>query len=222
MGRVVTGLAVSADGYIAGPDDRAGQPLGVDGDRLLKWYFDGDTPSRVFPGMSLSGPSAAYFDDFALGIGAMVTGRRTYDIAGGWSGDGPLPGAPLFVLSHRPPPADAGPSQTFVPGGIDAAVTLARAAAGERDVALQGSAAVRQALGAGLLDVLALHVVPVLLGGGVRLLDGVAAELVLRQVVDAPGVTHLTYEVMRGGDVSDRYPVAASLITPRCVSRRRR
>ena len=198
MGRVVSGLAVSADGYLAGPDDRAGQALGVGGGRLFERYFDGDTPSRVIAGMRLSSRSAEYFDRFASAIGAVVTGRRTYDIAGGWGGDGPLPGAPLFVLSHRPAPDSAGSSQTFVSGGIEEAVALARTAAGERDVALQGSAAVRQGLGAGLLDVLALHVVPVLLGGGVRLLDGVTAELVLLEVVDAPGVTHLTYEVVPG------------------------
>jgi dihydrofolate reductase len=112
----------------------------------------------------------------------------------------------VFVLSHRPPPAahrpppeSAGPTQTFVDGGIEAAIELARAAADGRDVALQGSAAVRQGLAAGLLDVLVLHVVPVLLGGGVRLVDGVTSDLRLAEVVKAPGVTHLVYEIVRPG-----------------------
>lgn len=195
----MTALAVSADGYIAGPGDGPGKPLGEGGERLFEWYSDGDTPSARFPGFRLSAPSAELFDRLACGIGAVITGRRTYDIANGWGGEGPVPGAPVFVLSHRPPPPGAGPSQTFVTGGIEAAVGLARAAAGERDVALQASAAVRQALEADLLEVLTLHVVPVLLGGGVRLLDGVARPLRLREVIDAPGVTHLTYDVVRGG-----------------------
>ena len=134
----MTGLLVSADGYIAGPDDRPGQPRGAGGSRLFDWYFDGHRPSRLYPGFRLSALSAEYFDRFASAIGAVVTGRRTYDIAGGWNGAGPLPGAPVFVLSHRPAPTDAGPSQTFVDGPVAGAIEQARQAAGERDVALQG------------------------------------------------------------------------------------
>ena len=105
----------------------------------------------------------------------------------------------MFVLSHRPPPASAPTDgrQTFIAGGIAEAIARASDAAGLRDVALQGSAAVQQALAAGLLDVLALEVVPVLLGGGVRLLDGGPHALTPVEVVDAPGVTHLVYEVAR-------------------------
>jgi dihydrofolate reductase len=198
MGRVITGLTVSVDGYIAGPDDGPGLPLGRGGERLFEWYFDGDTPSALFADFRLSPASAEFFDRLASGIGAIVTGRRTYDISRGWGGGGPMPGVPVFVLSHRPPPSTATDRQAFVADGIAAAIDAARAVAGERDVGLQGSAAVRQALAAGLLDVLTLHVVPVLLGGGVRLLDGVAADLSLLEVVDAPGVTHLRYEIVRG------------------------
>lgn len=199
MTRVVSALSVSADGYIAGPHDGPGQPLGLGGQRLFAWYFDGDTPSQVFDNMRLSAASAAFFDRFAGSVGAVVTGRRTYDISNGWNGGGPLPGAPIFVLTSRRPPAEVGAQQTFVTTGVADAIAAARCAAGSRDVALQGSAAVRQALASGLLDVLALHVVPVLLGGGVRLLDGVAAGLTLSEVVDAPGVTHLVYEVVKRG-----------------------
>ena len=199
MSRITTGLAVSADGYIAGPDDRPGQPLGTGGGRLFDWYTDGDTPSRIFPAFRLSPLSAAYFDEFAGRVGAVVTGRRTYDISNAWGGKGPLPGAPLFVLTHQPPaeipPSD--PPYTFITSGIEDALEAARTAAGEKDVSLMGAAAVHQALEAGLLDVIALSVVPVLLGGGVRLLDGVRAELRCTRVVDAPGVTHLVYDVIR-------------------------
>ena len=197
--QVVSSHSVSADGYIAGPQDGPGRPLGVGGPRLFDWYFDGDTPSAVYPDFRLSAASAAYFDRYASRIGAVVTGRRTYEIARGWDGSGPLPGAPVFVLSHRPPPGTASHDgrQTFVAGGVSEAIARAAAAAGDRDVALQGSAAVQQALAVGLLDVLALDVVPVLLGGGVRLLDGSAHALRPVEIVDAPGVTHLVYEVLR-------------------------
>jgi dihydrofolate reductase len=201
MAKVITGLAISADGYIAGPEDGPGQPLGVGGKRLFEWYFDGDTPSRLYPEFRLSKPSAEFFDRMAGAVGAVITGRRTYDISNAWGGHGPLPGASLFVLTHRPPtPPPSLEGQlpyTYVQSGIADAVRLARAAAGAADVSLMGSAAPRQALAAGLLDQIVLHQVPVLLGGGVRLLDGVAAELRLLEVVNAPGVTHLRYEVLR-------------------------
>ena len=108
-----------------------------------------------------------------------------------------MPGVPLFVLTHvapeRPPASD--PPYTFV-SGIEGAIEQAKQRAGEKNVALMGSAAVSQALAHGLLDQITLHQVPVLLGGGVRLLDGTAAELELTSVTDAPGVTHLTYSVV--------------------------
>jgi dihydrofolate reductase len=199
MTRILSGLAVSVDGYIAGPADGREQPLGTGGARLFEWYFSGDTPSRLYPSFRLSQPSAEFFDEFAGRCGAVITGRRTYDVADGWQGNGPLPGAPLFVLTrHVPADVPAGdPAYTFVTGGIAVAVSQARAAAGGKDVSIMGSAGVRQALQEGLLDELILHLVPVLLGGGVRLLDGVKADLRCTRVVAAPGVTHLAYDVVR-------------------------
>lgn len=129
----------------------------------------------------------------------MISGRRTYDISNAWGGDGPLPGAPLFVLTHSPPaelPGAMSVPYSFVSTGIGDAIAQARdAAAPDLDVALMGSGPVRQALAAGLLDQITLSVVPVLLGGGVRLVDETAAHLELIQAIDAPGVTHLTYNV---------------------------
>jgi dihydrofolate reductase len=199
MTRIISGLSVSLDGYIAGPDDGREHPLGVGGERLFEWYSDGDTSSRLYPTFRLSKPSAEFFDELAGRGGAVITGRRTYDIANGWNGDGPLPGAPLFVLTHNvPDEVPQGTSTfTFVTTGIEDAVAAARAAAGGKDVSVMGSAGVQQALRAGLLDELIVHLVPVLLGGGVRLLDGVEADLRCTRVVDAPGVTHLVYEVVR-------------------------
>jgi dihydrofolate reductase len=180
------------------PNDGPGNPLGDGGQRLFQWYTDGDTQSRIFPGFQLSAVSASVFDEGASKVGAIIAGRRTYDISNAWGGTGPMPRVPLFVLTHIAPeePPASDPPYTFV-SGIDAAIEQAKQQAGEKVVALMGSAAVRQALTHGLLDQITLHQVPVLLGGGVRLLDGTAAALELTSVTDAPGVTHLTYEVVR-------------------------
>ena len=196
--RVVTALSISADGYIAGPNDGPGNPLGDGGGRLFEWYTAGDTPSRFFPGFRLSVESARVFDEGAATVGAIIAGRRTYEISNAWGGTGPMPGIPLFVLTHEPPadPPASDPPYTFV-SGIEAAIDQAKRAADDRSVALMGSAAVRQALALGALDQITLHQVPVLLGGGVRLLDGTPAGLRLVSVTDAPDVTHLTYEILR-------------------------
>jgi dihydrofolate reductase len=205
MTSVMTGLSTSVDGFVAGPEDRVGRPLGVGGERLFEWLSDGDTPSRHYPAFKMSVASAKVFDGFADRVGAVISGRRTYDIARAWQGTGPLPGAPLFVMTHKPPqtvptgePGDR--PYTFVRDGIERAVEQARAAAGDKDVSLMGASVVQQALRVGLLDVLAIQQVPVLLGGGVRLLEGglpAGTKLEIAGVVDAPGVTHLTYKVLR-------------------------
>ena len=202
MTQIFTALSASLDGYIAGPDDGPQQPLGRGGMRLFDWYSDGDTPSRYYESFKLSAASAEVFDAVAGRVGAVISGRRTYDITDGWGGDGPLPGAPLFVLTHQVPEhvPQGEPPYTFVTDGIESAVEQARAAAGGKDVSLMGSAAVQQALRAGLLDEIEIHLIPVLLGGGVRLLDHLGddpVDLERIEVVDAPGVTHLHYRVVR-------------------------
>jgi dihydrofolate reductase len=202
MTNVVVGLSTSLDGFIAGANDSSELPLGVGGDRLFDWFGSGDTPSRYYPSFRMSAASAEFFDEYAGRVGAVVTGRRTYDVSDAWGGSGPLPGAPLFVLTHRIPDAVpvGDPPYTFVTEGIERAIDLARAAAGDKDVDLMGATPVQQALRAGLLDELIIHLVPVVLGRGVRLLDGLepgSVELELARVVDAPGVTHLTYRVVK-------------------------
>ena len=103
------------------------------------------------------------------------------------------------MLTHNPPASvpQGDPPYTFVTSGIRDAVDRARIAAGPKDVSVMGSAGARQALAEGLLDEIVLHLVPTLLGGGVRLLDGVEADLICTRVVEAPGVTHLVYEVVK-------------------------
>jgi dihydrofolate reductase len=201
MTKVFSALAVSVDGYITGPHPGPEQPLGVGGERLFDWYTNGDTPSRIFEGFRLWPASAAVFDAAAERVGAVICGRKTYDDSRGFGGGGPHPAAPLFVLSHRPPPAPPASSheQVFITTGIADAVSAARQAAAGKDVALMGSGMVAAALLAGLLDEVNLHQVPVLLGGGTPYFHEVASSvpLIPVEVVAAPGVTHLRFAVDR-------------------------
>jgi dihydrofolate reductase len=202
MAKVLTALAISVDGYIAGPDDSTEQPLGINGSRLFDWFFQGDTPSKFYRQFQMSASSAQFFDAFTSRCGAIITGRRTYDLVNGWSGTGPLPGTPLFVLTHREPEERpvGDPPYVYVTDGIESAVQQAMSAAQGKDVGVMGSAGVQQCLRAGLLDEIHLHLVPVLLGSGVRLFDHLGPdhiELKCIGVVDAPGVTHVSYRVQR-------------------------
>jgi dihydrofolate reductase len=201
MTKVFSALAVSVDGYITGPDPSPEQPLGVGGERLFDWYTDGDTPSRIFEGFRLSPASAAVFDAAAGRVGAIVAGRKTYDDSGGFDGGGPHPTAPLFVLSHRPPPGPpvSSDAQVFITTGIADAISAAGRAAAGNDVGLMGAGTVAAAMQAGLLDEVILHQVPVLLGGGTPYFHDLAGSvpLTLLEVVAAPGVTHLRFAVDR-------------------------
>jgi dihydrofolate reductase len=197
MTTVFSALSVSVDGYITGRDPGAGRGLG-DGGTLFDWYFDGDTPSRVFDGFRLSAPSARVFDALAGRAGAIVAGRNTYDDSDSFGGGSPHPDAPLVVLSHRPLPPGS-ERQTLVTTGIGDAVAAAARIAGARDVGLQGGGIVTAALEAGLVDELVLHQVPVLLGGGRPFFAALPRHIRLHLVeaVPAPGVTHLHYTVRR-------------------------
>jgi dihydrofolate reductase len=133
--------------------------------------------------------------------GAYIFGRRTYEIAGGWGGRHPVNGAPTFVLTHSPPKDyPRGPSNlTFVTDGIESAIRQARLVAGGRDIKLGGASPGKQALAAGLVDQLNLHVAPLLLGGGVRLFDELPNAVRLEQlsVTEGPFATHVRYRVVR-------------------------
>ena len=183
-------LAASVDGYITGPDPNPGRPLGVGGDQLFDWYRDGDTRARrtrTF-GCPLRVPRFSTLSPVA----------RPYDDSDGWDGEGPHPTAPLFVLSHRPAPPGAS-RQTFVGTGISGAIAAATQVAGGRDVGLMGSAVLTAALMAGLVDEVIIHQVPALLRGGVSFFGDMTDKVQLTRlgVVTAPGVTHLSYAVVR-------------------------
>ena len=200
MSKVVGSHAVSVDGYISGrtPDgvDEFGRGLG-DAPMLFDWYFDGDTPSQVFDGFTLSEPSARIFDHLAARVGAMVAGRTTYEHSSHFGGGSPHPTAKLVVLSHRPAPENS-EKQTFATT-VEDVIAAAREAAGGKDVGVMGGGALTAALAADLVDELVLHQVPVLLGGGHSFFLALPKHVNLRliEAIPAPGVTHLHYEVVR-------------------------
>jgi dihydrofolate reductase len=204
MGKVSTGLSISLDGFIAGPNDGPESPLGDGGERLFAWYSGGDTDYRL-PGTEMvfrvSPQSAELLREAHSKMGAFVTGRRTFDITNGWGGSPPL-GVPTFVVTHTIPQqwVYEGSPFTFVTDGVESAVELARAVAGDKDVAVGAASIVQQCIKAGLLDEIHVDLVPVLLGGGVRLFDHLGTEpieLERTRVIEAPGVTHLTFRVVK-------------------------
>lgn len=197
-GRVVGDLSISLDGFVAGPGDAPERALGEGGERLHAWLFAGDRPHPAIPFFRPVGDSRTVVDAWSERIGALVVGRRTFDLVGGWGGRHPF-GVPFFVLTHRAADgANAGGDGTFVAAGFDAALARARVAARGKDVFVGSADAVRQGLRGGGLDALHLHLVPVLLGGGTPLFQGTAGiELEPTEAQASTGVTHLRYEVAR-------------------------
>jgi dihydrofolate reductase len=204
MGRVTTWLSMSLDGFIAGPNDGPQSPLGDGGEQLFAWYSSGDTEYRL-PGtemvIKVSQQSAELLREAHTKMGAFVTGRRTFDITNGWGGSPPL-GVPTFVLTHTVPQewAEEGSPFTFVTEGVESAVEQARAVAGDKDVAVGNASIVQQCIRAGLLDEIHVDLVPVLLGGGIRLFDHLGTEPIELEstgVIEGAGVTHLTFRVVK-------------------------
>jgi dihydrofolate reductase len=187
-------MSMSLDGYVTGPRDSREHPLGEGGEVLHRWFGSDGTEADF-----------AVLQEMVDGVGAVLMGRRSYDFCvgeGGWGDGGPVGDTPCFVLTHHAPdPADAPKVFTFVTDGIESAVAQAKTAAGDRTVGVHGATAAQQALAAGLLDEIQVHLVPVLLGGGVRLFDLLGAgpvDLVRDRVVEAgSGVTHLRFRVAR-------------------------
>jgi dihydrofolate reductase len=171
-------------------------------DRLFKWYFSGDTEIAIpgSPTLKVSPVSAELLQEEISRLGAMVTGRRTFDMAGAWGGH--PPGAPCFVVTHTVPQewVKDGSPFTFVTEGVESAVRQAKHAAGDKDVLIMSASIMQQCLIAGLLDEIQIDLAPVLLGAGVRLFEHLGVEpfdLEITRVVEAPGVTHLRYRVVK-------------------------
>jgi dihydrofolate reductase len=212
MGKVRYGASVSLDGYAAGPDQGPDHPLGVRGELLHDWMRE-LAAWRKQAGLEggVENESTEKIEPTGR-TGALIMGRNMFGGGqgpwaeeqpwNGWWGDDPPFHLPVFVLTHHPRPPlhmTGGTSFTFVQEGIEAALELAREAAGERDVTISGGATTaKQYLAAGLIDELEISLVPVLLGEGVRLFDdrslgGTRFEQV--RVTEGPGVTHLEYRV---------------------------
>jgi dihydrofolate reductase len=199
MASTVLYMSMSLDGFITGPDDGPARGLGVGGERLHAWLADGSGGEGV-DAYRPDGPSGKVFDEL-MATGAVVVGRRTFDIAGGWGGDH-HDGVPIFVVTRRRPDADSvrAPNVHYVTDGVESAMARAKANADDKNVLVHGAAVAQLALRAGVLDELEIHQIPVLLGGGRRLFDDLGPdhiELELTRVIDAPGVTHLRYRVRR-------------------------
>lgn len=204
MGKVMSGLTMSLDGFIAAPNDGPENPLGEGGMRLFDWYSSGDTEYVVPSGgmaFMVSKQSADLLRETFSSIGAIVTGRRTFDITNGWGGKHPLD-APVFVLTHSVPEGwdYEGSPFTFVTDGVESAVEKAKAVAGDENVAVGAASLAQQCLRAGILDEVHVDLVPILLGGGVRFFDdlGEQIELERTRLIEAPDVTHITFRVVKG------------------------
>ena len=200
MSKVVAIMSMSLDGYVADPND------GVD--EVFDWYTLGrrrDPHRRLGPhDVQVSEPSAEHLRGLASELGAMLTGRRTFDAAQGWGGNHAW--GPAFVLTHEIPAGWPRPDSTvhFVTDGIDSAVSQAKAAAGGKSVGVHGADTIQQCLNAGLLDEIHVDIAAVLLGSGVRLFDhlaGMPAVLGNPTVTAGVGVTHLRYPVRGSSDL---------------------
>ncbi len=205
-------IAMSLDGYVAGPNQSVENPLGEGGMGLHEWAFALDAWRRAHgEGGGESNPSSAVVEEGLARTGAYIMGRNMFgggpgpwdrdEPWNGWWGDEPPFHKPVFVLTHHPrEPLEmaGGTTFAFVSDGIESALAQAREAAGDLDVQISGGAqACNRYLAAGLVDELQINLAPILLGAGERLFEGVGPERRLEQtrVVEAPGVTHLFFRV---------------------------
>jgi dihydrofolate reductase len=211
MSTVTCQISISLDGCVAGPNQSLDNPLGEGGERLHEWAF-ATASWREQHGREGGERNADsdVLDEVVQGVGAYIMGRKMFgggdgpwdESWRGWWGEDPPFHAPVFVLTHHPReplPMQGGTTFTFVTDGIESALEQARAAVGDGDVAIAGGAsAVQQYLAAGLLDELYLHIVPVVLGAGERLLENVGDPVLEPvKVVASPAVTHVKYRVAR-------------------------
>ncbi len=198
MATVVANMSMSLDGFIADLHDEVGP--------LFDWYEAGPvTVPTADSGLTFhtSAGSAAYLRETLANIGALICGRRLFDLTGGWNGNHPA-GCPVFVVTHSVPegwPRDDAPFTFITAGGVESAVAQTKAVAGDMIVAVATPTITQQCLNAGLLDAIALDLVPVLLGDGIRFFDnlrGTPIRLEDPSIIEGVRVTHLYYRVKLG------------------------
>ena len=197
MSKVIAIMSMSLDGFVADREDGVGE--------VFDWYFNSGNVEVRSGGSDpmtfrMSQASAAHFLDLTSGLGAVLTGRRTFDVAGGWGGNHGW--GPAFVLTHEIPAGWPRPDSSVhvVTDGIESAVAQAKVAAGGKSVGVHGADTIQQLLNTGLLDELAIDIAAVLLGSGVRLfehLDVAPTLLGNPTVIAGVGVTHVRYQVQK-------------------------
>jgi len=190
---VIANLAMSIDGFIADPDGGC--------EELFGFYENGDVElvlAAGWPTFHMHEPSATLMREAVARTGCHVVGRDLYDMTNGWGGH-PGNEAPIVVLTHEPPDQHPDGVPYFFVADIEAAIARAREVAGDLDVAISGGTVARQALDAGLLDVIAVSLVPVVLGAGIPWFAGAQGPVRLSDPVvhEGRGVTHLRYEVLK-------------------------
>ena len=204
MGKSTVDMSMSLDGFIAGPNDSVERPLGEGGERLHEWIYDlASWRERHGLEGGKTDTDAEVLDESFKDTAAVVVGRRMFDVANGW-GDNPPFHMPVFVITHNASEKlvkEGGTTFTFVTDGIERALEQAKAAAGDKDVSVAGGAnIIQQYLSAGQLDEIQIHLVPVLLGDGVRLFHHIGVEqieLETTRVIESPGVTHIKFRVVK-------------------------
>jgi dihydrofolate reductase len=193
MGKITSDISMSLDGFITGPNVRVGNGMGDGGDRLHDWMFDAKTET-----------DAAIVAEKYASTGAVLIGKGMFDVGFEPWGDPPPFGMPVFVVTHEKRdhlPMQGGTTYIFVTDGIEAALEQARAAAGDKNVGVWGGANImRQYLQAGLLDEMQIHLIPMLLGSGIRLFDDLdpdGIELRRTSSVETPAATHFRFDLVK-------------------------
>jgi len=199
MSKIVIEMSLSLDGFIAGPDDTPQQPFGTrNAQRLHDWLLVGPEPYEENAFFRPEGQNREFVDALFHTTGALLTGRRTYDLVNGWGGSHPIPGLPVVVLTHAPPSdIPKGKSSFTFCTNLKDAVEAAKRQANEKDVMVHGASTTQQLLTAGLADELRLHVAPLLLGGGRRLFERTADDVRLEMIetVATLQAVHIRYRV---------------------------
>jgi dihydrofolate reductase len=204
-------ISISLDGFVAGPNQSLENPIGDGGMRLHQWIFETASWRRQHgQAGGARTVDSEVLDEAVQNVGAYIMGRKMFgggagpwdETWKGWWGENPPYHVPVFVLTHHaraPLSMHGGTTFNFVTEGIDSALQQARSAAGDRDIAIAGGAStVQQYLAARKLDELYLHIVPIILGAGERLLENVGdPTLEPVKVIAAPAVTHVKYRIVR-------------------------